>query len=508
MNLDDRLSQARSRYNSLDIPQATVDESADIGQGLAPTSQSEAEQTATPSRNEPSRSEPSRNRRRGVWIATSAAVVALTLFGVIGVLTVRGHTPINDDQVFAGTGHGGGSDVNEISDDMNSVNPPGHRAIFSPDITLLPDGPYRDRDHVEVRVPTGLITDFLHTGVRQCAVLTHGPDGPDEWCSPVHFMDYDDYDSSEEWESRTVTIRQSIFTPLGYQDCNDAGVTCRLVVRDSNDDDLASLPLTFSGQPSAREVTVAVEPGRQPGEILVTPSGLVAHPSWIEHRDRDPGSVAGYDAFLVRVCAFDTPLLPSGLHGEDLWGTQTLHGPLPLFPNCQSYGPFAHMDPDDPDATVAGTFSTWFMGYGGWSDCRVHHCYVVIDRFLIHGMNEATGLLGGQEPIGMAVLNPDWFDHDGERPAIEILTSSSHNPGSTIRIEVSGLPDDHVTNLGVCTVEHPWRCGYINMGQIGNGQHDITIPESTVCPTECYLELDSQGEGMPPLATTPFFPDK
>lgn len=62
----------------------------------------------------------------------------------------------------------------------------------------------------------------------------------------------------------------------------------------------------------------------------------------------------------------------------------------------------------------------------------------------------------------------------------------------------------------MCQADNPWGCGYLGgtsgPDPLGNGTHAIGLPEQFSCPTRCYLVLDSQGEGMPPLATAALDP--
>lgn len=148
---------------------------------------------------------------------------------------------------------------------------------------------------------------------------------------------------------------------------------------------------------------------------------------------------------------------------------------------------------------------TWFLGYGGWSDCRTDDCFIQIRRTIVHGSSPGGGLLGGDEVVATALVRPDQVDPSGLRPELRIVTPGPHTAGRELTVEVVGLRSDQATSIGVCQADNQWGCGYLGGGsgpdQIGNGTHVIRLPEQFTCPTGCYLELDSQGEGMPPLAT-------
>jgi hypothetical protein len=294
-----------------------------------------------------------------------------------------------------------------------------------------------------------------------------------------------------------------LFTPTGYRDCEDPAVTCRIVLSASDGRDVASDVLRFDDSDPEATASIELAPTDTPGVVTLDVEGLEPHPSWLELRSNDPASAAGYGPFRVSVCAFDAPDQPRDPWGENRWGT-TSDG-WQGGSNCDEYGEVATLDPDDTSAPTPATVPTWFLGYGGWNDCRVDQCFVRIRRAIVRGTAPGGGLLGEDEAVATALIPPDLVDQRGSRPELRIVTPGPHAAGQELTIEVVGLAGDRTTSVGVCQADDQWGCRYLGgldgPALIGNGTHVIRLPEGFVCSTRCYLELDSQGEGMPPLAT-------
>ena len=164
------------------------------------------------------------------------------------------------------------------------------------------------------------------------------------------------------------------------------------------------------------------------------------------------------------------------------------------------------IDPAEPAAQVDLTPSRWFLGQQGWSDCRVDDCFVQLHLTQVSGSTPGGATLVRDEPVAAAMLNAGGIADSGSHAVLAIDTPGPHRAGDEVTVSVSGLPDGYSTNVGVCHVTHPWACGYVGsvFGQIDNGTHIFRLPETLACaPRGCYLELDSKGEGVPPLAVAP-----
>jgi hypothetical protein len=437
-----------------------------------------------------------RRHRRGRRALAAAAVVAAVAGGL-------GWWSMSDDNTEVEAGPAPASTALT----RNDPEPPGAVAAHADEIVLTPPGPYADGQVITVSVPEDFAADLLNgspQGARQCAVLADGPEGPGEWCDPVERS----VSATATASSVDVRVSRVVFTPTGHRDCGEPSVTCRIVLAAVGGSDVASSVLRFDEIADPAPATIELTATDTPGVVTLRAAGLSPHPSWLELRATDPERAAGFGPFGVSVCAFAEPEEPRDPWGANPWGPtawSAASGASVQPPNCDQFGEIATPDPDDPSASRPATVPTRFLGYGGWSDCRTDHCFVQVRQTVVHGFEPGGGLLGSDEVVAMAMVRPDLVDPEVTLPTLRILTPGPHAPGQDLTVEVTGLSDGRSSSIGVCQIESPWGCGYLGgvagPDPIGNGTRIVRLPEQFACPTRCYLELDSQGEGMPPLAT-------
>jgi len=466
MTLQDRLEQARDDYRSLVPP--------DIPSGIR---------------------EASRRRR---WPALVAAAVIL-IGATAGVVAWSGRH--DTQKVTAIEPPTSTSTSTSTTVPVAKVpDPPGATAPYDSQVAIVEPGPYADGQQVTVRVPDGFVEDLMNGGAQVCVVVSDAPGGPSETCDPLRSSTGGASSATET----PVALSQSVFTPTGMRDCNEPKVTCRVVVRAVGNQPKASAPLSFTGQRTEPGSRVEVAATSRRGEFQVSLVGITADPSWLAFRESDPNRAAGFSPLYLQVCSFDSSAKTDGPFGENLWTFSPGDDVLPPA-NCDVISDQILIDPDDPEAPLELNPPTWFLGYGGWSDCRTDRCFVQVRRAVVAG-SSASGSFGTDETVAAALLDPGHVSTSGTKATVEIDTAGPHRAGQEITVRVAGLPDGYATNIGVCNISSPWSCGYIGsiFGQIDNGTHTFQLPDTLACPPRsCYLELDSQGEGVPPLATAP-----
>jgi len=358
---------------------------------------------------------------------------------------------------------------------------------------------------VVVSTSAGYTTDWFNRGPRWCAVVTIGADVTTT-CDPLASSSAShSTDRATGRDMMTVALKQSIFTPVGYRDCGEATVHCMFVVERADATSSAvgaTPPLPFTGAPTTAATTIDVA-ATGPTTYTVTPRGLVADPSWLQMRRNDPQRAAGYEPFSVQVCAFGTATPATGPHGTHPWNDNRWPGGLAT-PNCTSMGvSHSTIDPDHPDLPFTVTAPRELYGYGGWSDCAIKVCFISIRRTTVAAVN-ANGITGSDTSVTAALLPPSVADApQAPRPKLTIAEPPPYRAGQTITVELTGLPVDYTTWVGVCHVDGPWACGYVTSTN-GTGDHTAKLelpPTVAGCgPETCYLEIDSKGEGLPPFA--------
>ena len=380
--------------------------------------------------------------------------------------------------------------------------PVGAVAVHDPALAVEPDGPYTDGQEVTLTRPDGYTPDWINERPRLCAVVADGPDGPTEACDPLGSMSVDPVSSTEV----ELVLAQRVFTPTGIRDCTEPAVTCRVVQRAANGADRASAALEFTGDPEPPPATLVVTATDDPVTFVVDPDGLEPHPSWLELREADPGRVEDNPAVLMSMCAFGSIEPDVAPYGEFLWPQGTVHPPLAPA-NCDVAFSPPTLDADDPNQPVEVTIPGRVHGHSGWSDCRVDHCFIQIHQTVVVSVDQQS-LTGYDLAVGAALVPFDPATPLPAAPSIRIVDDGPFAAGQTIAVEIAGLPAGLTTNIGMCRTDAPWACGYRGAG--GNGTHQYELPEwVTACgPDQCYLELDSKGEGVPPLATVALTTDR
>ena len=441
------------------------------------------------------RSAPSRRSRR--------AVLAVAAVVVLAVATAVLAWPSDDRPSSITTVDAPPQPTTDERDDgrpptTDAGAPPALGSAAEPDpaLRLEPDGPYRDGQLVTLTWPAGHVGDPWNERPVLCALVADEGDEPTETCDPLGEAATDGLLSTEA----TVRLRRRVFTPTGYRDCSDTAVTCRLLHRRADGTYGATDPLRFEGSAEPPEATLSVTGTDDPQRFVVDPDGLAPHPSWTELRETDPARAAGWAPFSVQLCAFGSSPADVAPYGTYLWLDFDS-----LSVNCDATGPGVPIDPDDPNGPVAMTISGRIQGYAGWSDCRTDHCFVQIRRTVVDGVDPEAltghddGVVADLVPFAPTTALPD-------PPEVEVLEPGPHSAGQTVTVAVRGLPEGTTTNVGACDVAEPWQCWYpAEAFDLPNGMHRITLPDAVAScgPDQCYLELDSEGEGLPPLATTP-----
>lgn len=465
MTLDDRLQRARMEYRAA-VPPGRADRLVRLGSA-----------------------EPAKGRT-GRLVLASLVLVGLVA-GLAALVTAdrKQERPADTDV-----------EVVDRAVDPKDAQPAGADAVYDPAITLAPDGPYGHGQSIELKVPEGYATDLINGGVQLCATLADTPGGPEESCDPIAEL----APSGRTATMVTVEPSRSVFTPLGFRDCNEPEVVCRLVVGAADGQPRASAPLDYVGEPVAREVTLAITATEPPGTFVARPRGLMPDPSWLDLRASDPTRVEGFGPFVVQVCAFTSSDETDGPFGEYLWSHSGQRRTLPPA-NCNNLGETLTIDPDDPDRPLEVEISPLVFGYRGWSDCLLDQCFVQVRRTIVHGFEPGGGLLGSDVAAAATLLDFDPSTPVRDRPSITVETPGPHPAGKEITVIIGGLPEGTTTSIRACDVESPWNCGDVGstFATVSNGEHTFRLPGSVArCgPEECYLQLDSQGEGLPPLAT-------
>ncbi len=347
----------------------------------------------------------------------------------------------------------------------------------APDVALTvdPPGPIEPGATVTVSVRADAVVDAATDRPRLCARLDTGTQAGGEFCDSLALASSVD-ERSGVTAGGTVTweaiLAGDVFTPDGYRNCSDADVTCRLeVLADYEGGVVVSAPLEFTAPAAARQISIGVSKTDIPGWYELDATGL---------KTAEPTSAT--------VCEFGGggPVLSPA--GDDLRAPKA--GPRSRFQDCDGVGRI------DPDQLTFGSRAATrliqgggFLGSSGWTDCATATCFLTI--WFDDGHVAAT------------LLPADPRLADEPRPSIRILTSGPHLPGDEVEIEVANLPEGFVSDIGICDPTWTSRCGYLGI-DITDGVRTVTINELTsVRCTDCYLELDSIDEGLPPLAVTP-----
>lgn len=441
-------------------------------------------------------------RRRLVPLMTAAGVAVAVL--AIAVVVVRSNEPSRLDVTNSGPAPLS-TPPTQIADDDAGASAPGTPPTESSPVVeaddalvLEPEGPYRDGQAVALRRPEGYVQDWANELPRFCAVVADGGGDLIETCDPLGLTSANPVSATQV----DLVLSQRIFTPSGYRDCAEPAVTCRLVQRRANGAERATAPIQFQGSANADRTRLAVAATDDPHQFVIEPDSLEAHPSWLALREQHPERVIGYPAFSVQVCAFGSSTPDVAPYGKYLWLTWESEVP---WENCNTNWQAASIDPDDPDAPVTMSIEGRLHGYRGWSDCRVDVCFVVIRTSIVDAVS-SEAVTGYDIGVAAALVPFDPTVGISDPPSIQVLATGPFDEGQSITVEIRGLPDGTDTNVGVCSVEDPWACRYAESAfGLSNGIHEFELPAyvSECGPQQCYLELDAQGEGLPPLATTP-----
>jgi hypothetical protein len=444
--IDDRLERARDDYRSLVLPEAG----------------------ASPAVGSP---------RRPTALVASVAAVMVLLAGVAVITLARRGDDAGTSRVRTPV--------------ASSDTTPAEEG--DPEVSVVPSGPYTDGQAVTLRVDPDLGVD-LWNGVPLCVGIQL--DGrPVETCESVSGASVDD-------GGVTVEVRRRGISVDGARDCADDGVDCRFVLATAAGRELRSQRLRFVGPDPTGFATLRAT-RRSAGRFLLEPGGLEVDPSWTDYRRRFPVEAAGNGPFWVSVCAtggqFEPPPDPFGVD-RHLWGA------APTTPGgevCDSRGAPVTLDPDRPNQPVEIQVPRLLYGYGGWADCAVDQCFVVIStNIVVYADGQSSGWDARRTASVTLPRTGEW--PPAERPTMRVLTGGPHRSGDEVELEVTGLGEGETRAVGTCHVAAPWGCSYSGTA-VGNGRHRIVLPVTvgTCSPRSCYLELDASMEGLPPIATAP-----
>jgi hypothetical protein len=282
-----------------------------------------------------------------------------------------------------------------------------------------------------------------------------------------------------------VRLRQAVLTPSGVLDCGTFGTVCRLGVRLDDGSYTTSEVLAFTGDPLTPAATLGVTRGDQPGQFVLTSTGLAAG-----------------QYLQVDVCGTHASEVPLAPGGQALWNHAD---PTPSGgPSCLGIGdPWAGADPSTP-VTVA--LPREFLSGFGWTDC------VQVGCFLIAKDPVADVQAAAFVPFDPSIAPPP-------RPRLAVKENGPYQVTQTITVEVANVSGDSEPVLGFCRVDAPYACA-LSLELIprpDGGGIDWTWTGSTWrgrvhlseyphqlggCGLDdCYLELYSRGEGIPPTAT-------
>ncbi len=375
-----------------------------------------------------------------------------------------------------------------------------------PDLQLDHGGPYLDGQEVVLSSPNGFSLDWTNEYPRLCSVVTT-PAGPTTSCDHVRDINarpgYAGVSTSPAGDRREIVLRRTVFTPVGYRDCNEPDVSCHVVVARADGSAAATERLEFEGSTRSTDAALEVRRGDGPGRFVVVPQGLQPSDAWLEARDR--GLTQGMPAFTVSVCAFggaDPTLDPYGRPWQGP-GLQLQWSLRPgLGANCDSLGGgVAQIDPDDPGRTLTVDLTRELYGSAGFSDCRVQACYLAVTQWTSRdgATLEAGVTLAARLPVEASTPITG-------RPSLTILEPGPYDQGQEITVEVANVPDAKIGMIGVCRLDSPWECLYADQSLgAGSGLRRFAlVADLWGCGRElCFLALESGGEGLRPAAVTP-----
>jgi hypothetical protein len=484
MSLDQRMRTARSNYLAL------------------------GQQSATAARE---RQQPSRHLQRCLLAATAVLAMGVTLWQ-----WQNDEKPSPVREITAAETSRPSTTLGGESTTTTPSRPPAERrpapsgsivdVIEDPAMVLDPPGPYTDGQIVSLTTPIGHSLDAIHPGPTMCAT-----DATNQatTCSPLRaFVGDPKVTATDTSVSVSVPISRMIFTPKGSRDCNEATITCRLFVRGSDLTFGATSRLTFSGQPRDPTVNVTVNNGSAAGKFVITPTGFVVDSSWstippsFEMQPEQPDGSP-----YARVCSFSAPIPPVTPYGSDLWNTATYPRHPATSENCSLDDTTNQRRqgsrPDDPIELMV---PAEFYGYGGWTNCLVEQCFVVVSApVLIEARNDG-GLYVGSYDVGAALLNFPPGTPQPARPSMTIREPGPYRVGDVITIDLRNMIGDRPTTLSMCFGDDPWACGMFESTE-GAGDRTVTfeIPWQLADCGEghCYLQVNSNSEGLAPPAVVP-----
>jgi len=367
-------------------------------------------------------------------------------------------------------------------------------AVEDPAITLTPAGPYTDGQTVGVGVPSGFGADWPNDPPALCMTID---DFGGELCDPTAApAKYPTLTSAPAGDTATMGLARRVFTPTGWRDCNDPGLTCRLVVRARDGSYRASVPLVFTGPTTPPTTTITVDPSPvTEGEtVMVTAHGLAPHPSWLQRLASHPTLAADYPAFTVTVCAA-----------------------MARTTNCSFLTSNDPIATDQPDTTFTVRAGREVFGYGGWDDCAAVPCYLVLHRNKVMGDAGGGGILGSDEVVAVTPLRFDDRVAPRPRPALAVVEVGPYRAGQQVSVRATNLPTESwagSVSLALCH-QDPTKnndCNYLARPAVADGGFVATVVlpagagiggEVPCTGSPCFLALMPGGEGLGPLASQP-----
>jgi hypothetical protein len=356
-------------------------------------------------------------------------------------------------------------------------------AVRDPAIRLDPSGPFTDRQPVTITVPKGYATDWFNEGSpRLCMILA---DARGEVCDPLWAVGYDQLSYAQPNDQARVELRRTVFTPTGWRDCEDRGVTCRFVVLAADGSYRASERLHFKGRRTDPPVglTIRSAPAANGLAVRLRPHGLAPDPTWLALHEAQPGR--DIQPFFVQTCAY-----------------------LARRSEC-AFTALLTIDPDRPDAAVDGILRREFFSFDGWHDCAKTPCYIVISVAEFSTPPDSLTVGGGETAVAAVPVSMPRRTPATPRPVLTVREPGPYHAGQRITVRADHVPENVRASFALC---HPRQdpsvandCGYFDVFASVESGTDIPVmlplnldPDCAL--GKCYLALMPGQEGAGPLA--------
>jgi hypothetical protein len=330
-----------------------------------------------------------------------------------------------------------------------------------------------DGQEITVTVPSGYAADWLNEGApRLCMVLD---DLGGEVCDPTAFVpSYDRIDTSATGDTARYVLRRTVFSPRGWRDCNDEGVTCRLVVLRLGGTYAASDRLVFDGPRVPATAVLGLDPpiAAEGDTITVTPSGLAPAPL----ADRFATGSSTGPWYALQVCAYE-----------------------PRRTSCFAPANRTSIDDADPNVPVELVVHREYFGTDGWRDCAQVPCY-----------------------LRLAAGNAEWWEADtatplpiradvppAPRPSMSLTPDGPYDDGQSVMVRAVNMPEGEY-HVAICRRDDRRTCGFQSGAAVWDGVLETSAvirrngalgADCTVDP--CVIALSDGGQSQFHLVEVP-----